>query len=361
LISALVVCMTTCSCENGSPDSIGVVTPFHNEESEIHYITSTDKIIFPQFLENKDDISLFSRLLYTNFDYDLTNKPLGETLTVEGGYKCDMKFSNGKFFRFAYNKNYGIVDDKGNVKLQGVYSSIKQLRPDLFELIYNGSKTYATVDADNNFVFVEDDCFNRVFGKTKPEITQSVTNSGDNIADVHDAMKSYLKTPDGKIVYDRGFDSVVESSKKTLGIECESVFTAHSGGVCYVIVFDKFYNYKVYEGSYGNVQVQLSEKNGSCYILSNDHLLQIVNLFSCFDYEESKAMKPIDNFVSVELNSAKNNNTKYYICDNGYCEITSVSETGEAPVKTVYNVSKECFADVLEWINLVLSTEYTGV
>ena len=360
VVSALAVCMTACGCKNDNSDKIGVVTPFDNEEDDISFVTKADVIAFPGFLEDEEAISRFSHIVYSSFDAVTANTPFEEIITVDGGYKCDVEFSGGKFYRFLYNNNFGIVDNKGNVKLQGVYSSIRQIRPDLFELVTKGEKTYATVDENNDFVFVNDQSFDWVFEKNKLEIVQAAIEAGDNVAEVSEGVKYYLRTPDGRNVYDKSFDSIAEGSKENLEIDCESVFVAYSGGSYYLIAFDEYYNYKVYEGSYGNVSVQIDEQKGDCYILSYDHFMQLISLFNCFDFTESNSVLPTDNFVSVEFNSVKNNQTKYYICDNGYCEITSVAEDGVSLVKTVYMVSPECFADALDWIDSVLSTEYAG-
>ena len=348
-----------CSCGNDNSDKIGVVTPFENEEDEIHFVTKTDVIKFPEFLSDKESISRFSRLVYTSFDFEKTNSETEDEISVDGGYKCDVAFSGVNLYRFIYNGNYGVVDDIGNVKLQGVYSSIRQLRPELFELVYNGKATYATLDEDNNFVFVEDDSVKWVFEKNKLEITQATIEAGDNVTEVPEGVKYHLKTPDGKIVYDRSFDSIAETSKDTLGIECEIVFTAYSGGSCFYIVFDEFYNYKVYEGSYGNVKVQIGEDKGECFILSYEHLLQVLSLFSCFDFEQNSAVTPTENIIQFDFNSGKNAQTMYSISDNGYCEIVSPADDGLSFVTTKYKVSSECFADVIDWIDSVLSTEYT--
>lgn len=357
-ISAIALCVSACGCGNDNSDKIGVVTPFDNEEDEIYFVTNTDIIEFPDFLSEKESISKFSRIVYTSFDYDKTNSLLDDAVSVDGGYDCDMSFSNGKLLRFKYKENFGIVDSNGNVKLQGVYSSIKQLRPDLFELVYNGNKTYATIDENYDFVFIEDDSFKWVFEDNKLEIVQATIETAENVADVPEGMKYNLKTPDGKIVYDKSFDSIAETSKDTLEIECEYFFTAYSGGSCYYIVFDEFYNYKVFEGSYGNVNVEINGDKGECYILSYEHLLQIVNLFSCFDFKQNSAIVPSENCISFDFISVKNGQVKYSICDNGYCQITTLSEENNEYVDTVYEVSGECFADVLDWIDKILSTEY---
>lgn len=355
---AFAISFSMCSCNNNGNDETDTISPVQNEENEIYFVSKHVSFSFPEFLKDNDNISMFSRLLYQNFDYKKVNTVNDENEKTEGGYVCDMSFANGKLKRFKYTDKFGIIDDEDNIKLHGNYTSIVQLRPDLFELVLGNKKIYATLDEDNNFKFIDDKSFEWVFKKGMLEISTVSVDKAEAGVDVTEGVKYALKTPDGKTVYDKSFDSITEISKDNFDIECESIYSAYSGENYYLIVFDKYYNYSVYEGSYGNISLQIGNNKGNCYILSYEHYAQIMSLISCFDYSESKVLEKSDNYVYIDFSVSKNSQSKFLICDNGYCELSSPSEeTGNTEVKK-YTVSKECFADVVDWISTNLSEDY---
>lgn len=358
IILSLAISLSMCSCNSNTPDSSNTVNQAQNDDNKVYFVNKPISYSFPEFLSEKENISMFSRLLYQNFDYEKTNTVLDENEKTNGGYVCDMNFANGKLKRFKYTDKFGIIDDEDNIKLHGNYTSITQLRPDLFELCVGNKKSYATIDDDNNFQIIDDDSFSWVFKKNGLKISPVTSDTVETGVDVADGVKYVLKTSDGKTVYDKSFDIITELSKDNYDIDCEYIYSAYSGDNYYFLVFDKYYNYAVYEGTYGNIDVQIDEDKGSCYILNFDHYLQILSLTSCFDYTDNTEASKSDNYVFIDFSVSKNNQSKFLICDNGYCEITNPSEeTGESIVKK-YTVSKECFADVVDWINLNLSEDY---
>lgn len=357
LLLSVMLGLYCCSCSNDSSDGVGVVTPFDREEDDINFVINPPTYSFPNFLLKSDNFSKFSRLVYNSFDVDTVNEPFDEPVKTEGGYQCDAEFSDGRFMRFIYGNKYGIIDINGEIKLQGIYNSIRQIRPELFELKTESKTVYAVVDENDNIAVVKDDAYKWLAEKTKPEISQAVPENGDNVAEVTEGTRYILKTPDGKTVFDRSFDSIAESSKENFELDCESVFTAYSGGSYYIIVFDEYYNYSVYEGSYGTVNVAVNDNSGSCYILSYDHLVQLLSLFSSFEYVEGET-EPSEDLVTVDLTSSASNQNRYVISSSGSCEITSVAEDGVTLVVNKYKLPYECFADVVKWVDTVLSTEY---
>lgn len=352
------VCLSFCGCsENENSQGIGIVTPYESKEDEIYFKNTSLSYSFPEFLNDGESISRFSRLVYQSFDYEKNNAALNEN-PVDGFY-CDMSFCNGKIFRYSYNGLYGLVDVEGNILLNSTCSSITQIRPDLFQLEINGGYAYASVDSSLAVNFVGDESFDWVFEKNMLEISQASNESSDMSIDVTESVKFVLKTPDGKVVCDQSFDSIAEASKENYDIECESLYVAYSDGASYILVFDRYYNYSMYEGSYGTVDVSLKGKSGSCYILSYDHYVKLSGLMSSFEYSTERESDEGNDYVSITFDGASIPNKKVIFYSNGFCSIASAdSETGEI-VTTYYNVPDEAFSDVVKWIDVELSTEYS--
>lgn len=360
LVLCLTVLLSCCSCSNESSDSAPLVSPSVKENDDIRFITKSVSYSFPEFLSENENISVLSRLVYKSFDVEKTNTIGEENEKTPNGYVCDISFLNGKLKRFKFGEKFGLVDEKDNIKLQGNYSSIKQIRPDLFELEKDGEKQYATFDENYDVKILQDDSFDWVFKDNSLSVTNVSVETVDNSADISDVTKVALKTADDKNVYDRTFDSITETKKENYDINAKCIYTAYSGETYYVIVFDEYYNYSVYEGSYGNINVKISDREGNCYILNHDHYVQLLSLTSCFDYTQTEDAQLSDDYVYVDFSVSKNNKMKYLIYNNGYCEISSPSdETGEIVTKK-YMVSTECFADVVDWISVNLSEDYEG-
>lgn len=363
LVVMLCVSIMACGCNNDNSEIIGVVTPSKPNENEISFVKKPVSYSFPEFMLENDNISKFSHMVYRNFDIDKTNTPLETPEKTKGGYVCDLTFLNGRLKRFKYMDKFGLIDENDNVKLQGNYSSIRLVRPDLFELVgIDGKTVYATYNDNADIVFLTEEniqSFEWIFKKGSLTVTNVTSDSVDNSPEVTDVVKYSLKTPDGKIVFDKSFDSIVETIPEGLGmnIDAEYAYTAYSGEIYYFIIFDKFYNYSVYEGIYGNIDIQIGKNKGSCYILNHDHYVQILSLTASFDYKETDKEAKTDDYVFFDFSVSKFNQNKYLIYNNGYCEFTTLDENGE-PVTKKYMVSKECFADAIDWVNINLSEDY---
>ncbi len=353
-----VVLFSFSACENNNNDDSSTYTPSVNANDNLRFVTKSVSYSFPDFLTDNDSISVLSRLVYKSFDVEKNNKISDETEKTPNGYVCDVSFLNGKLKRFKHQDKFGLVDENDNVKLQGNYSSIVQIRPELFELVKDGKKQYATFDENYDVKIIDGKDFDWVFKDGSVSISNVPSDNAEVSAEITDATKYTLKTPDGKTVYDKSFDSINETSKENFDPDAKNVYTAYSGETYYIIIFDKYYNYSVYEGCYGNINIKIGDQEGNCYILNHDHYVQLLSLTSCFDYSQTDNENKSEDYVYVDFSVSKNNQTKFLIFNNGYCEISSPSEDSGETVTKKYMVSQECFADVVDWICTNLSHDY---
>lgn len=353
----LAVCVALSGC--GGKNKSSEDDSYHsqgNENGKLNFVNGTVGYSFPEFLENTDKLDRFGRLIYDSFD-KRPAEVTDETETPEG-YYCDQSYLDGKLFRFWNGSQCGLTDQTGSVILEDNYSSVEMVRSDLFRLTgTDGSISLAKVDASGNVTLADDGSCDWVFQKNQLSIEQIAVNEQENGQDKPEGTKYALVTPDKANVYNTYFDSIAVFPEDKLDVDCEYSFSAHAGGSYFIILFDKYYNYTVYEGSYGSVEVSVDGKKGACDVFSHDHFMQLSSLTASFSYTSSEEVPDKEgDYVLVTFGSDENVTAYAKFFNDGYCEITSFTEgnTGKAE----YKVSAEAFADLVDWVDKMLSSEF---
>ena len=350
------ILLTSCSGDSGSLES-GEQNSDTFDSNNLNFVTKPIEYSFPEFLLDTEDISIFSRQIYSNMDN--CNVAVSSDDQPLVGYYVDLSFSGGKLYRYRYNGLYGVVDSEGNEKLEPLYTSVVQLRPDLLELVREGETLYASIDAEYNISLVEDDSFDWIFEKNQITVIRTIQQT--DVADAdggNTAAKYTLKTADGGYIYQQSFDSVAELVRDDYDFDCEQIYNAYLSGANYLIVIDKYYNYRVYEGDYATVEVSVGENTGSCYVLSYDHFVEISSLTDSFKMTESRedSQKEGD-YVKITFGDSELSEV-LVIYSDGYTEQSLFNAELNEMVTSYYKVDREAFADVVDWITRVLSTEY---
>lgn len=344
-----------CNSENGGDNSGGEYIN-QNDPDEIYFAKKPVDYSFPEFISETENISELSRMVFASFDKSKNNVQVKSD--VVDGFYCNYSYCDGKLFSFISGGRCGLVDSEGTVRLKNEYTSIEQLRPDLFALVKNGKTLFATVDSKYNVSLVEDNSFDWVFKKNQIAISRREGDTAEN-GDKTQGVKYSLTTADGKNVYLSNYDSIAEFPKEMLNLDCAYSYTCFSDGANYIIAFDEYYNYIVYEGKYATIDVDISGNLGSCYVLSYDHYVQLTSLLSSFNYEETEQNPDEDRdyfLASFGNDNVDGSVIKAY--SDGNCEVRYTDfQTGETSVG-YYKINKEAFADVIDWMDKELSTEY---
>ncbi len=306
---------------------------------------------FPSFLENKDAISLFSNLTYSSFDARSASSPVTEQPFENA--ECENSFLNGTYYSYKSDNKRGLLDSEGNVLLSAGYSDIVMIRPDTFLLTNEaGDEKYAFV-GENGIVTTEEDGKNNWFTLAEPlKISQTSDNEASTVS-------YYLEAANGKVVYDKYWDVLEPVTLDTAGV---ASYSAYLGDAHYYIVFDKYYNYKIYEGSYALVEVFVDGKFGSCYILSIEDLNEISSMIDSFGNisgtKPSPTSEDID-YVKFTFGNTPGNKSAITISADGFVYIEAIGSEDGIYKKYFSIVDKMCFSDVINWINSELSKEYT--
>lgn len=343
------VCLSLCACNKSDSSESETVTETTASVDGIEPVTPEKPTYsFPQFLKNNaDSISIYSNVVFNSFDSQTMNATVGEQPFKS--VKCDMSFASGAYYRYYSEDKKGLVDAEGNVMLNAGYSQIVMIRPDAFLLTAeDGTESYAFID-ENGIITTEGDGKNNWFMSETP-LQLLATEATDN-----QPITYYLEAANGKVVYNKYWD-YMESNN--LDIPCTASYSAYLGDAYFYIVFDKYYNYKIYEGSYATVEVYAEGSYGSCFILDSDDYAEITSMLDSFGTSSKPKASPTTpntDYVKFVFGNAKK--SAVTISSDGFCYTEELSEDGVS-YKYFSLLSEQCFADIIKWINTTLSKEY---
>lgn len=354
-VIAAVLCLcvaTAClsGCNDKESSSAQTTTTTSSVDGIEPVVEQEYEYSFPSFLENKDAISLFSNLIYTSFDARASASAVTEQPFEN--YECEYSFLDGSYYSYKSDNKRGLLDSEGNVILSAGYSEIVMIRPDAFLLTTEaGEEKYAFI-GENGIVTTEGDGKNNWFTLAEPlKISQTSDNEASTVS-------YYLEAANGKVVYDKYWDVLEPVSLDTTGV---ASYSAYLGDSYYYIVFDKYYNYKIYEGSYAVVEVFVDGKYGSCYVLNIDDFHEISSMIDSFGNISGSRPSPTSedtDYVKFTFGNTASNKSSVTVSADGFVYTESIDSEDGIYKKYFAIVDKMCFSDIVNWINTELSKEY---
>lgn len=348
-LSVAVVSLAACDKKDSSENSSTTTTT--SSVDGIEPVIEPDyDYSFPTFLEDKDSISLFSNLIYASFD----SRTASVTVTEQPfeNATCEQAFLGNAYYSYVSGDKKGLLDADGNVAVAANYTEISIVRPDTFLLTNEaGEEKYAFV-SENGIITTEPDGKNSWFTSAEPLKISQATDSETNI------VSYYLEAANGKVIYDKYWDYIEPT---VLDTPSSASFSAYIGDAYYFIVFDKYYNYKIYEGSYATVEVYAKGKYGSCFVLSINDFNEISSMIDSFGISSDSRVSPINqnvDYVKFTFGNTASNKKLVTISADGYVYTESMNPEDGTSYKYFTLVDKMCFADIMSWINDELSGEY---
>lgn len=349
LCAACVACsaqLSACSSQDDSDDSINsTVTSSVDGIEPVE--TERPEYSFPSFLkDNAENISVFSNVVYNSFDPAQMNVSV-EQQPIEAA-DCDLSFLNGAYYSYISGGNKGIMDAEGKILLSANYTQIAMVRPDTF-LLTNplGEESYAFID--ENGMITTDSGSGRNWFELEEPVAIKVSESNES-----QAGKYYLEAANGRIINNQYWDYVEPTN---LSLASAAAYYAVDGDARYYIVFDKYYNYKLYECSYATVEVSISGEYGSCFILDNEDYSEIRSMINSFGVSDKQKSSPTDKACDYVKFNFADMRSSYTISSDGFCYTETVSDEG-ANFKYFSIVDPLCFSDIVGWIDSTLSKEY---
>lgn len=347
----LLVMSALSACDSSGTSSNAETTTTTSSVDGIEPVTEPEyDYSFPEFLANKDAISIFSNLIYSSFDsraasVSVTQQPFDDVT-------CEQSFLNNIYYSYISGNKKGLLDAHGNVALAANYTEIVMIRPDTFLLTNEaGEERYAFI-SENGIITTEPDGKNSWFLNSEPLKINKATDNETN------AVSYYLEAANGKVVYDKYWDYLEPTSLDTAA---SAAYSAYLGDAYYFIVFDKYYNYKIYEGSYATVEVYAKGQYGSCFVLSIDDFNEISSMIDSFGITQSAKASPTNNktdYVKFTFGNTASNKKLVTISADGFVYTEAMDSEDATAYKYFSLVDEICFTDVMNWIDDELSKEY---
>ena len=358
LLSAVCVVLTLVSCNKENNESIADSTAEKKPSADTSPSpVGVKKYEFPEFLGDLGDPDMLSNRQFTSFDPVTAITPVEEQPFEN--YECENCFHcpDGDYYTYREDQYVGLLNSMGTVMVKAdKYTSAELVTPQLVKLDYDSGRhapaEYAKISA--GYATMTE---NAAFDEKRISFEETAADNDRTV---------YLLKIDGEQVSDVQWESYSEipiESLATTRKNYSKAFKATSGGLSYIIVFDKYCNFDVYEGVYGMIGLKVGSVYGECYILDGDDYVELTEMISSFGSESYVSLPSKDSeldFIHLTLGMNGDRLTNVTISSDGYC-LTEVDADGDQPADKYFSVlSKETFVDLVNWVNETLSSEYVS-
>ena len=343
----LCAAMLMCSCTNNNEsddEGVGLAVVDNGGAS---YNTNVPGYNYPEFLDKIDNADTLSNVSYDSFDESLISEVKSQPFE---GYEC--LFSYPGLYVYRLGNFVGVLDSDGNVIIPAdTFASAELVSPTLL-------KMYLYDFDDSSYVYAD------ISSKTEPRLTDSFSFKSSNIKTVErkqedsDRVLTYLEA-NGAAVGQMGYDSVSQKDTSELPEElgCKKAYTVTKDGAYYIITFDKYYNYTVYEGTYSKIDLNIAGKPGSCYIMSYEDNLEAKTLIDSFGRtEDDKTDTTDDDYISFDFGLYGDDDYIVTVYSSGKLISQGVRDGSQFYMSA--KVDKRCFNDLVRWVDTVVSLEY---
>ena len=318
---------------------------------------------FPEFMKELEAAEQISGPVYQSFqseEFTVTpeEQPF-DNLEVESEI-------DGTFYLFRDTSGRcGLLDMNGNVALEADrYYSVELAKHGVLKL-------YTSADDDSDYDYMSYDSRGTLTEMDVPEFDRSRILFSDAYSDDPELAETVFRAiylPDGSSVStadsDILFDSVSWLDKPEYKTEKDltNCCRAVRGESTYIISFDEFYNYSVYETSYALIKLKVGDVYGECYVNTYADYFELTNMIDSFGRASGTAAPSKDktlDFIQITTGLGTNEQKQITISPDGFCLTDVLSSDGEKPVDKYFTyLDKEDFVDLVLWVDQVLSLEY---
>lgn len=309
---------------------------------------------FPDFLQDIAVPDMLSKEVYSSFDQQSMVKKVTEQ--PFDGYSCTDVYED-EYYVFTDGGYVGILNKNGTELLAAdKYSSAELVSQGLVKLDYvkdsNQPSEYLRLE-NGRAELIEDYSFSK----------KNIKFAEDANAAEDSDKKHYTLTVGGKSVYDVEWDTAREVTQNELQTAkgYSAAYKTSTANGSFFIIFDKYYNFRVYEGVYGMVKLKIGNVYGECYILSADDYSELNKMITSFGNETNVKAPSKDetlDFIQIIFGMGTADQVEVTISSDGYCLTDSITHN-EQPVNKYFSVlSKETFVDLVNWVGDTLSAEY---
>ena len=347
IYASVLLALALCSCSGGADSEDNGIGLAVVDNGGASYNTNVPAYSYPEFLSKVSDKDSYSNVSYKSFDSALVSEV--KTQPFEG-YECITSYPG--LYIFKAGNFVGVIDSDGNVVLPAdTFARAEFVSPTLL-------KMYLYDFDDSDYVYAD------ISSRAEPRLIDNYNFKSSNIKTVErkqedsDRVLIYLEA-NGFTVGQQGYDSVLQKDVSELpaDIDCKKAYTVTKDGAYYVIAFDRYYNYIVYEGTYAKVDLNLAGKPGSCYIMSYEDDLEAKTLIDSFKRsDDDNSSTEGDDYISIDFGLYGDDDYLVTIYSSG--RLISQGVRGGSQIYESAKVDKRCFGDLVRWVDTVVSREY---
>ena len=346
-ILALAAVMSLCSCSgsgSSEDDGVGLAVVDNGGQS---FSPNVPSYSFPEFLTKIDTADTLSNISYKSFDESLVTE--ASTQPFEGK-ECLVSCMGNYIYK--QGGFVGVCDKEGEpIVAADTFAKAEFVSPTLLRMYlydFDGS----------NFVYAD------ISDKSEPKIIEDYSFKSSNIKvserrqEESDRVLLYIVANDNT-VGQTGYDTVTQKDVSELpaGINAKKAYTVTKDGAYYILTFDEFYNYTIYEGTYAKIDVSIAGKAGSCYIMSYEDNIEaktLIDSFAHFDDDNTDTRE--DDFISFDFSLYGEDNYIVTLYSSGKLISQGVRDGSQYYISA--KVDKRCFGDLVRWVDNTVSREY---
>lgn len=311
---------------------------------------------FPAFLQDDSVRNPYGSISFRSFSLenamtDADGKTIGE-------YSCIGSYQNGTYYSISGNNGFGLISADGRLLIPAEYESIQQVRPDTFQLETGGVETFAVVEetvvtqytaADKPWFLQYDDI--------RPE-TFTDTETGNH--------RMMLTLPDDSSAGDTTWKQITEIRAEEIGENFVRAYRVSNSEEYYIIAFDRYCNYTMFDGCYASLTVTVGDETESCYVLGYTDYRAMNALLTGFtasavtsEPEEKDSENSTDMIVIQILDSENPDVMKRTVTLTPDGKVVSAVLNSRNQTETEIRYGgKEVFPDFIRWMNTTVQTEY---
>ena len=325
---AAALSMLLCSCSasgSSEDDGVGLAVVDSGGPS---FSPNAPSYGYPEFLSKIDTADTLLNISFTSFDKSLVTEV---TVQPFEDKECLVSYSG----RYIYKQGgfVGVLDNDGSIILpadtfaRAEFVSHSMLRMYLYD--FEGS----------DYVYAD------ISDKQSPKIIESSPFKSSSIK-----VSERGQT---------GYDSISQKDISELpsGLGCKKAYTVTKDGAYYIITFDEFYNYTIYEGTYAKIDLSIAGRPGSCYIMSYEDDLEAKTLIDSFKrFEDDDTDTREDDYISIDFGLYGDDDYIVTLYSSG--KLISQGVKDGSQFFTSAKVDKRCFGDLVRWVDSTVSLEY---
>ena len=247
-VLALAVALTLCSCSGtggSNDDGVGLAVVDNGGQS---FAPNVHPYSYPEFLSKIDTTETLSNVSYRSFDPSFVSEVTTQPFE---GKECIASCSGHYIYKSG---NFvGVLDSSGNTILEAdtfaraEFVSGTILRMYLYD--FEGSDyIYADISDKQNVRLID----NYAFKSSNIRISERRVEDSDRVL-------MYLIS-NGTAVTQTGYDSISQKdiSELPASVGCKKAYTVTKDGAYYIITFDEFYNYTIFEDTYAKIDLSIA-------------------------------------------------------------------------------------------------------